>query len=435
MKSIISYLIVVALSITFIILGHNEVKVTYPPSSVEETLIYKADVISIDNVVDSSYSLGGQGKIQSSEIQFSALITSNGAFKDITVTGYQVIDEILASNPKNVAVGDNILIAYYDSGNNLGERWNFSDYTRSDGLIWLLALFLICVLIFGGIKGLNTIITLMFTCLAIVYVYVPSIINGYDVYKSSIVISIYIIFMTLLLVNGFNKKTFCAIVGNIGGLSVAGGLTLFMNKSLNLTGVTDDNSFYLMLINDPSVIDLRGIIFGAILIGALGATMDVAMSIASALHELSENMDNPNFKTMLKSGFNIGKDAMSTMTNTLVLAYIGSSLSTVILIMTSKPDLMTIFNKEMIVVEVIQSLVGSLGILFAIPATSFLSAFVYNPPQNFNMGHSFSKVVGSQMFDDIMQKKSELEQDNFSSKYNNFLDNQLDDQKDEDYYD
>lgn len=413
MKKVISYVIVVILSIAFIVVGHNEVKVTYQESEYDEMLIYKAEVKSIDNVVDTSYDIGGLGNIKGSEIEFTAIITGKGVLNGIRVTAYQSIDEILAVNPKTVAVGDNILVAYYDSGNNLGERWNFSDYTRSDGLIMLGVAFLVCVLIFGGIKGFNTIITLTLTCLAIILVYIPSIINGYDVYKSSILISIYIIFMTLLIVNGFSKKTFCAIIGNIGGLAVAGGLTLFMEKSLNLTGVTDDNSFYLMLITEPSKIDLTGIIFGAILIGALGATMDVAMTIASSLHELAENMDNPNFKTMLKSGLNIGKDAMSTMTNTLVLAYIGSSLSTVILIMTSSTDLMTIFNRELIVIEVIQALVGSMGILFAIPATSLLSAFVYNPPQNLNIGGAFSKVVDSQMYENMMEEKAKMENERY----------------------
>lgn len=412
MKRIIQYLVVVILSIAFLVLGAKEVKIIYPETEYEAMITYKADVISIDNIVDTSYNIGGLGNIKGCEIEFTALITAGGVLEGLTVTGFQTIDEILAVNPKIVAVGDNILISYYDTGNNLGERWNFNDYTRSDGLIWLGIGFLVCLLIFGGIKGVNTILTLTFTALSIVLIYVPSIINGYDVYKSSIVISIYIIFMTLLLVNGFSKKTFCAIVGNIGGLVVAGGLMLFMENTLHLTGVTDDNSFYLMLITEPSSIDLQGIIFGAILIGALGATMDVAMTISSALHELAENMDNKNFKTMVKSGFNIGKDAMSTMTNTLVLAYIGSSLSTVVLIMSSEQDLMTIFNRELIVVEVLQALVGSMGILFAIPATSILSAFIYNLPQNFDVSRIFSKVLDTKTFDDLMDKKALLENKN-----------------------
>lgn len=414
MKKLISYVVVVILSIIFLVVGHNEVKLTYEKSEYDELLVYKAEVLSIDDVITDSYSLGGDERISSSQIEFTAEITGKGALNGIEVTAFQTTDDILAFNPKNVAVGDKVLLGHFDPGNNLGERWNFSDYNRSDGLTFLVIAFLLCVLILGGIQGFNTIITLIFTGLAIVLVYIPSIINGYDVYTSSMIISVYVIFMTLLLVNGFSKKTFCAIIGNIGGLAVAGGITLFMENYLNLTGFTDDNSFYLLLITEPATIDLRGIIFGAILIGALGATMDVAMTIASSLHELSENMDEPNFKAMVKSGFNIGRDAMSTMTNTLILAYVGGSLSTLVLIMTNSQDLLTIFNKEMIVVEVLQSIVGSMGILFSIPATTLLAAAVYNPPQNVNVSKVFSKVIAPEMLDELVQKKEAMEKEGFS---------------------
>ena len=123
--------------------------------------------------------------------------------------------------------------------------------------------------------------------------------------------------------------------------------------------------------------DLRAIIFAAIIIGATGAVMDVAISIASSLGELAGQLESPTFAGLLKSGFAIGRDMMGTMANTLVLAYIGSSLATVVLIVAYNSSLLNILNKEMIVVEVEQALVGSLGILAAIPLTSLLAALVY----------------------------------------------------------
>jgi uncharacterized membrane protein len=135
-----------------------------------------------------------------------------------------------------------------------------------------------------------------------------------------------------------------------------------------------------MYLNDLSTgltVDLRGVIFAAIIIGATGAVMDVAISIASSLHELNDQLEHPTFGTLLKSGFVIGRDMMGTMANTLVLAYIGSSLATVVLIVAYNASLTSIFNKEMIVVEVEQALVGSLGILSAIPLTSLLAAWFY----------------------------------------------------------
>lgn len=209
-------------------------------------------------------------------------------------------------------------------------------------------------------------------------VFVPSILKGNNIYLSSIVVSVYIIFMSLLIINGANKKTLCAIVGNLGGLLIAGLLALFISNILNLTGLIDDDSMFLLMVNTETPIDLKAILWAGIVIGSLGAVMDVSMSIASALNELAENMDERNFKSMLKSGFNIGQDAIGTMTNTLILAYIGSSLSVVLLLMVNYKDFLLLFNLEMIVFEIIQAIIGSMGILFAIPITSIFAAYVYN---------------------------------------------------------
>ena len=125
-------------------------------------------------------------------------------------------------------------------------------------------------------------------------------------------------------------------------------------------------------------INLPAVIWGGILIGALGAIMDVAMSISSAMEELSEKMRDKSYSSMVASGMNIGKDAIGTMTNTLILAYVGSSIAMVLLFMAYNRNLLVLFNLEMIVVEILQAILGSMGILFAVPATVFFAAWIYN---------------------------------------------------------
>ena len=105
--------------------------------------------------------------------------------------------------------------------------------------------------------------------------------------------------------------------------------------------------------------------------------MDVAMSIASALQELAENMGKRSFWRLFRSGMNIGRDAIGTMTNTLILAYIGGSMATVLLLMAYNMNPLYLFNLEMIVVEVLQAVVGSIGILLAVPATAFFASYLY----------------------------------------------------------
>ena len=254
--------------------------------------------------------------------------------------------------------------------------WVFGEYLRTDTLALLGGAFLLLLLLFGRKKGFNTIVSLIFTCLAIFAVFLPSLLAGYNIYATSIVVCIFIIVMTLLLVNGFDRKTISAATGCMGGIAVAGILTIIMNAALKLTGAVDQDSIYVLFLNPENPIDLIAIIFAAILIGALGAIMDVAMSISSSLTELCEKAPDLSFKSIFASGLNIGRDIMGTMANTLILAYIGSSLSIVLLLIAYNNSLLSLLNREMIAVEILQAIVGSLGILFTIPITSLVAAYV-----------------------------------------------------------
>lgn len=135
---------------------------------------------------------------------------------------------------------------------------------------------------FGRSKGLKTILSLVFTCLAIFVVFVPAILAGYNAYFVSIITCLFTIAMTLALVSGPSRKSLSAALGCAGGVMVAGILSFFMDHVMKLTGYLNDETMYVSLLNESSPIDLRAIIFAAIIIGAMGATMDVAMDITSS---------------------------------------------------------------------------------------------------------------------------------------------------------
>ena len=123
--------------------------------------------------------------------------------------------------------------------------------------------------------------------------------------------------------------------------------------------------------------DFRGLIFAEIIIGALGAVMDVSMDIASALEELISKVPELGFRQIIKSGMKVGRDVMGTMANTLILAYAGGSLSTIMLITVSGKDLSLILNGELISVEILKAMAGSIGILFTIPITAIVTALLH----------------------------------------------------------
>lgn len=373
-KNKLVYILTILLSVAFILAGYNMNKVSFASQQYDKS--YKAEIISVDDVSEETIDSGYE-TFSSKTISFTARIT-NGDQKGTVTNARQYMDDMVAVDAKVVEQGDKILMSSLIARDGDGKEWTFVEYDRSGVLLMLLISFFLLIILFGRKKGLNTIISLVLTCLSIFMVFVPSILKGNNIYLSSIIVSIFIIFMSLLLINGADKKTLCAIVGNLGGLMIAGILAYFISKVLNLTGITDDDTMFLLMLETEKPIDLIAVLWSSIVIGSLGAVMDVSMSIASALNELSENMVEKSFKTMLKSGLNIGQDAIGTMTNTLILAYIGSSLAVVLLLVANYNDTLLLVNLEMIVFEIIQAIIGSMGILFAIPITSVFAAYVYN---------------------------------------------------------
>ncbi|MGL5328558.1 MAG: YibE/F family protein [Peptostreptococcaceae bacterium] len=376
MKKRACYIITIILSIILIFIGNKIVTKDSPIfEKNNESLAIKAKVIDIEDKIEGNYSLGDSETIYKTEIIFKAKILE-GENKGDIVSVLQYRDTLLGSQPNEVEIGDKVLIGENPIPSP-SIKWAFLEIVRSDALLILGLVFFALLILFGGMKGVNTIISLTFTCLAIFMVFIPSILSGKNIYLWSIGTSIFIITMTLLIINGTDKKSLAAGIGCLSGVFISGGLTLIMDKIIKLTGMIDDESMYIQMLNSENPIDLKAIVFGAIIIGSIGAIMDVSMSISSALLEVYESSDKVDFKDLFKSGMTIGKDIMGTMANTLILAYIGSSLSVTLLLVTYNYSFIELINREMIIVEILQSLVGSFGILLTIPLTSLVSSYLY----------------------------------------------------------
>ena len=334
-------------------------------------------MLSVGEAVEGdSFSLdGGETTLTTQRIPFQGHLTS-GYRKGDVVEMVQLVEPMYAYQPELIQPGEQVLVAPVVGDSNQIE-WVFVERNRSYAVGVLTLIFLGLIVLIGRRKGLATILSLVFTAAVIFTVYIPSILSGHNIYLSTTVVSAFIILMSLLLINGANIKTLCAILGNMGGVLVAGLLALFMNHLLGITGMTDQDYVMLTYISPDFVVDLRAIVWGGIVIGALGAIMDVAMSIASAMNELAETMENRSFGRMVRSGMNIGRDAIGTMTNTLILAYIGGALAMVLLLVAYNKNLLYLLNMEMIVVEILQAVVGSMGILFAVPVTVLVSAYMF----------------------------------------------------------
>ena len=298
----------------------------------------------------------------------------SGENKNEIVDADLVQDKLFKELTKEVSVGDKYIVYHQQVENS--EYWGLGEPIKSSKLVFLIFAFFIGLIVLGGKTGLTTIASLSATCLGIFMVFVPSVLAGYNTYLNSILVCIFIIITTLPLVIGLNRKCISAVFGCISGVLVSGILALLMTSLMNLSGMTTEESVYITYIN--SNINLRSIVFASIILGSLGATMDVAISIASSLKELSSKSDVISKKGLFTSGIKIGKDIMGTMTNTLILAYIGSSLSTVLLLTAYNTSLFEVLNKEVITAEILQALAGSIGMLLTIPITALISAVLFN---------------------------------------------------------
>lgn len=372
-KLILELLIVSILSLIFIVAGNR--MCDYTNTGVGETDVERAKVIKIlDTKTEEIEGL------ENTVITFQAEMGS-GSEKGKTLEMEQIINEVTIDKPNPVEEGDQILVSNTDLMGNatVNAQWYYLQQNRIPGMMVLAGVFLFLLLFIGKVKGLTTIISLAFTGAAVFGVYIPAILSGKDIYLTTIIITIFIIFSSLLLLNGFNKKTLCAIVGNVGGILATGVLAFIVNSALKITGMVDEDYTFLAALGGENSVDLQAIVWSGIIIGSLGAIMDVSMSIASAMQELSVEMKQPSFKRMVSSGMNIGRDAIGTMTITLVLAYAGSSIASILLFTLNNRNLLMLMNFEMIVVEVIQAIVGSLGILLAVPITVFFASATFNP--------------------------------------------------------
>jgi len=255
----------------------------------------------------------------------------------------------------NAKVGDRVVV--YKTFDNYGNDEMQLQYYISDGLKALFAL----------------IVTIAF----IIKIFIPAIYNGYSPILFAIITAIFSSLVTIYFTVGMNKKFVIALLGVTGGVLIAGILSYIFTYRMRLNGFLDSDLLscaYLL-----RKIKIKELIPAGVIIGSLGAVMDVAVSITSSINELHEANPNISKKSMFKSAINIGNDIIGTMINTLILAYIASSIFTLLLIyiQANEYPLIRILNFQDIAVEIMRSICGSIGILIAVPLTAYIGTLIY----------------------------------------------------------
>ena len=273
--------------------------------------------------------------------------------------------------------GDKLLIRATEESSGTLETVKIQEKVRDTQVYLIVSLFVVLLLIIGGFNGLKTLLSLIIAVAMIFFGYIPLIIRGVNPILASLGISIPVVIITLIIISGRNIKTLVAIIGTSLGVMISGILAYVFGNFAHLTGLADDSSISLAYIPQFRNLDYKGILFGTILIGAIGAIMDVAISIASALYEISTLDKNITGKNMIISGMNIGKDMMGSMSNTLILAYVGTTLHLIILFIVYKIRFIEIINLDSIATEIIRAMAGSIGLIITIPVTVVIGTAIY----------------------------------------------------------
>lgn len=245
---------------------------------------------------------------------------------------------------------------------------------RDRYIYYLLAVFVLSILLIGAKQGLKTVLSLVITGWAVICLLLPAILAGKSPILATIIVCSGITIITHMLISGFTRKSLAAIAGTIMGVLLGGVLARYVIGLTRVNGLGSEEARLFFYTFAEGRLDFTGILFAGIVIGSLGAVMDVAMSIASSVNEIHQVQPSLTFGELTKSGLNIGRDIIGTMSNTLILAYTGGSLSLMLLLLANNIPYLKYINLDIIATEIIRALSGSIGLFMAVPITALVSA-------------------------------------------------------------
>ncbi len=281
---------------------------------------------------------------------------------------------ILTDNPAyNIPLkkGDKVILHLEEDEDN-GLVFYIADIKRDSSLILFSFIFCGILVAIGRKKGLFSLISIVATVCLIFTVLVPLILHGFSPVIAAIVVGVLSTIITIYFVGGFNSKSTSAIVGTSVSLVFAGLLSILAIIIANLTGFAGEENIFLYGVRPD--LNFKGILSASMIIAALGALMDTAVSIASTINEIHETDNSLGVMQLFKSGMNVGRDIIGTMSNTLILVYLGSSLPLVLL--ANNIDLQKFFNLNQVSTEILSAIIGSIAILACVPFTAIISAYL-----------------------------------------------------------
>lgn len=278
-----------------------------------------------------------------------------------------------------VSQGDKVSIRI-DTGDS-GYQVSIYNYYRVPQMLGCVAAFVLLLIVIGGKKGAKSAAALIFTMVCIIGILLPLSLKGYSPLWITIFIILICNLLIFFLIDGIQTKTIIASAGSVCGVLAGAAFALAAQWMMSVTTLQTEEAETLLLITTTTKLELKDLFLCGILIACMGAVMDVSMSIASAVAEI--HSVNPQLETweLFRSGMNIGRDAMGTMSNTLILAFAGNSFNMLLMIYSYGIGFQQLMNTDFIAVEVIRSIAGSIGIICTVPIVAFMAGAAFGKKQ------------------------------------------------------
>ena len=327
----------------------------------------------------------GRGVLaQTQEERYEAVVTQILEEKQVEV---QITDGVIkgkkviaqpggmgaANDNQKLKVADKIIVDHVKNVDG-SDQYYVTDFVRRDALFLLATAFFLAIIIVGGLKGLGAFVGLIISFVVLLKYIIPQITAGGDSVSAAVTGSFVILFATLYLAHGVSRRTTAAVLGTFLSLIITAILASIFVDLARLTGFSSEEASYLSMFPGMQI-NLRGVLLGGMIIGALGVLDDITISQAACIFELKEANKNLSFKELYVRGLRIGKEHIASLVNTLVLAYAGISLPLLLLFtLNGGEPVNMLLNREMIATEIVRTLVGSLGLVAAVPITTIIAA-------------------------------------------------------------
>jgi uncharacterized membrane protein len=277
-------------------------------------------------------------------------------------------------NKQQYQRGDKVLVTRID--NSRGESiFYISDYQRRNPLYLLFGIFFFLTVLITRLRGLGSILGMGVSFAAIFFVILPAILNGYDPVTVVLLTSLVIVPISFFLSHGINRKSSIALLGTIISLAITGLLaTVFVNLS-QLTGYASEEASFLQVAREGTA-NIKGILLAGIMIGVLGILDDITVTQAGIVYQLKDANAKLSKWELYKRAMEVGGDHITSVVNTLVLVYTGASMPLLLLFIDNPVPFSTVINYEIIADEIVRTLVGSIGLVLAVPITTFLASLI-----------------------------------------------------------